>query len=96
MACTVLLVLKSGELIANQIWEFCYLTEKLEKPVYLTSSFDQIFSVNRRNFSDSGPGLVVHCLWQLNLTTVFDTVHAAGPGHSQRGPEWRYPLRVSF
>ena len=45
------------------------------------------FSVDRRNFFDSGPDLVVHCLWQLNLTTVFDTVHAAGPGHSQRGPE---------
>ena len=24
MMCTVLLLLKSGQLIANQIWEFCY------------------------------------------------------------------------
>ena len=49
------------------------------KPVYITNSFEQIFSVNRRNLSDSGPGLVVHCLWELNLITVFDTVYAAGP-----------------
>lgn len=42
-----------------------YFKKKLETPVYLTKSF----SANRRNFSDSG--LVVHCLWHLNMTKVF-------------------------
>ena len=88
MACTVFNISAEIRGVDSQSdLRILLLTEKLEKPVYLTNSFEQIFSVNRRNFSDSGPGLVVHCLWQLNLTTVFDTVHTAGPGHSQRGTE---------